>query len=168
MNRLPTQQQLIDLLDYDPKAGLLTWKARPGAAQQWNTRYAGKAAGTRTPEGYIVVKILGRNHGAHRIIWAMIHGCWPECVDHRNGIGTDNRLRNLRAVSREINQRNQKRHSSNSTGITGVYWNRFRSVWFAAIKMQGTSYHLGNFKTKDEAARARREAENANNFTGRV
>ncbi|KPL67383.1 hypothetical protein SZ64_04250 [Erythrobacter sp. SG61-1L] len=156
------------LLDYDPSTGALTWRARGGKfSSRWNARYAGRQAGTKTPEGYVVVKINDRNHGAHRVIWALIHGCWPDCIDHINGDGTDNRLSNLRAVSRAINQRNQKRHRSNTSGRTGVHWLASHEKWIAHIKIDGRSIHLGRFDDKDSAIEARIVAEEKFGFTGR-
>lgn len=40
-------------------------------------------------------------YAAHRVIWAMVHDEWPECVRHRNRNDADNRLANLFAMTRE-------------------------------------------------------------------
>lgn len=164
----PQPSELRRLLDYDPSTGILTWKKRDGKNFAiWNSRYPGTQAGTLN-DGYIVLKINNRNFLAHRVIWAMTYDCWPECIDHKNGCGTDNRLRNLRAVSRAINQRNQKLHSSNTSGIRGVSWDRFREKWIASVKIDGQSIYLGGFDDKEQAAAARLEAERKYNFLQRV
>lgn len=163
---LPTPELLRQLLSYDPKTGHLTWKPRLGF-NRWNARYAGTIAGATDRYGYLSIKIHDKSYLAHRIIWAMRYGCWVECVDHINGEPGDNRLRNLRAVTRKINQRNQKRHSCNTSGRTGVSWNRHRNVWVAQIGVDGRSVYLGSFDQFDDAVKARIKAEKRHCFTGR-
>ena len=167
---LPTPELLRALLEYNPGSGELTWKARSigDRPNWWNSMYAGRKAGTARPDGYIHVKVLNRNLQAHRVIWAMTYGCWPECIDHRNGDPSDNRISNLRAVSRTINQRNQKRHCRNTSGVPGVHFSKAPQKWLASIKIGGKSIHLGLFDEKGDAVDARRAAERRYNFTGRL
>jgi len=178
--RNPTQAQLRQLLDYDPETGVLTWKERPlrffsaetkplrrRAWLIWNAKYPGATAGAKAA-GYIQIKVFDRNFPAHRVIWALIHGYWPYCIDHINGDPSDNRLANLRNVSRQVNQRNQKTHKSNTSGRTGVSWNRFTEKWVAQIKMDDTTIYLGSYDDFDQAVAARASAERENGFTGRA
>lgn len=105
MNKLPAKEELQALLDYDPDTGVLTWKQRSGKyASCFNRRYAGTPAGTLRSDGYIALKVKNVIYAAHRVIWAMVHDQWPECVRHINRDDADNRLDNLRAATRqEIN-----------------------------------------------------------------
>jgi len=48
------------------------------------------------------VKIDDMIHAAHRLLWSMVYGEWPECVRRRNRDDPDNRLVNLYAASCEI------------------------------------------------------------------
>lgn len=165
---LPSPELLRQLLTYRPSTGRLIWNERTGPySKRWNARYAGTTAGTLDGDGYIAIKVFDRSMAAHRVIWAMVYGCWPECVDHKNGVKTDNRLRNLRAVSRAINQRNQKRHSSNTSGRTGVYWASSYQKWFAAINLHGKTMYLGAFSNKEDAIARRVAEEKRLGFTGR-
>lgn len=177
---LPSIDEIRQLLDYDPETGRLTWKPRDpifflymGARKAeryhrwWNARYAGTEAGAFDRLGYITVKINDKSYLGHRLIWALVYGEWPETIDHINGQTGDNRLCNLRDVSREINQRNQKRHSSNTSGRTGVRWSDQHGAWTATIKMNDVSYTIGVFDDFDAAVSARKAVERQNGFTGR-
>lgn len=177
---LPSIAEIRQLLRYDPETGLLWWLPRPEAlfkypgakrpsqsCKRWNARYAGTKAGANDHNGYVLVKIHDRSYPAHRLIWAMVHGKWPETIDHINGIPSDNRLTNLRDVSREINQRNQRRHKSNKSGRTGIFWSEQYGAWLASIKMRNVSHVIGVFDDFDKAVAARKLIEQKNGFTGR-
>lgn len=177
--RLPTQDELRQLLRYDPETGHLFWKQRPlhlcaGETEEtrrrgwkiWNAKYPGKRAGAPA-NGYLQIKVFDRNIPAHRVIWMLVYGEWPDCIDHINGIPSDNRLANLRSVSRQLNQRNQKRHCTNTSGRTGVSWNRVALKWSAQIKMNDISYNLGLYDDFEQAVAARAAAETKHGFTGR-
>lgn len=177
---LPTIDQLRRLLSYDPETGVLTWLPRPpevfaGATLEtkrmscgrWNKRYVGTVAGGLESEGYLAVKIYNRSMLAHRLAWAIHHGEWPELVLHRDGDRSNNRILNLRSTSRQVCQRNQRRHSSNTSGRTGVSWSRVRAIWTAQIKIGKKSHYLGSFSDFNDAVAARIEAEKLHQFTGR-
>lgn len=161
----PRPDQLREMLDYDPKTGTLTWKPRKGAPRYaiWNAKYPGKPAGCLTPDG-LALKIDNRSFAAHRVIWAMVHNRWPECISHRNGDKTDNRLENLRAETRLTRQRRQRMHKSNTSGRTGVSWSRKAKCWIAQIKILNRSLYLGSFDRFEDAVAARARAEKEHGF----
>jgi hypothetical protein len=165
MSPLPSPDRLRELLDYDPKTGALTWKARdPAPFPSWNKRFAGKEAGFARPTGGIMVTIDGVVFLAHRLIWAMVHGTWPACIRHRNEDLWDNRLRNLRNVSRTVVQRERGLFSNNKSGTPGVYWANAKRKWTAQIKIAGSHIYLGSFSDKAEAIGARLAAEREHGF----
>lgn len=177
---LPSVETLRKLLAYNPETGVLTWLMRTpemfaGATQEhrrswcarWNKRYAGTVAGALQTDGYLQVKVHNRPMLAHRLAWAIHYGKWPDCVGHIDEDLSNNRILNLRSTSRQICQRNQKRHSRNTSGRTGVSWSRVRSVWTAQIKIGEKSLYLGSFSEFDDAVSARIEAEKRHNFTGK-
>lgn len=164
----PSIERLRQLLAYNRKTGVLTWRERTGKySTRWNKRFAGVEAGTVTPEGYRVVKVDGINIGTHRIIIALVRGFWPDLVDHRDGDGLNNRYRNLRPATHAINQRNQKRHRTNTSGMTGVRFNPHIGKWTAQIKVNGQSIHLCGTQCLGVAIKARLSAEKEYGFTGR-
>lgn len=69
---------------------------------------------------------------------------------------------NCRWVSHKDNSRNRKARSNNTTGVAGVHERKKTSgeiVYRASIATDNGKIYLGTFKTIDEAAKARREAE---------
>ena len=105
---------LRELIDYDPKAGVFTWKRRPlsmfknlRACEAWNGRYAHKLAGGLSGLGHISIRVNDRAFWAHRLAFLHMTGQWPQDeVDHINGVKTDNRYANLRDVSGAVNRQN--------------------------------------------------------------
>lgn len=157
---------LRQLLSYDPETGKLTWLPRPREMfrndQSWaafNTRRAGTEALTAVCKGHLRGKIFNRDMYAHRVAYALHHGAWPEVIDHINGDPADNRISNLRDVGQTENMRNQRLRSTNSSGVTGVDWDRRRQKWRAQITVDGRNSFLGNFADIDSAVHARRTAE---------
>lgn len=112
--------RLRQLLDYDPAIGHFTWKINGKGGGQ----VAGKRAGSIDKQaGYEQVGIDGKLYRSHRLAWLYVHGEWPSGqIDHINGIRSDNRLANLRAVSNQVN--GQNRHAANKNNgrkLLGVY-----------------------------------------------
>lgn len=179
---LPSPETLRNLLNYDPDTGALTWKERPvemfedGAysaerrANRWNATYAGKPAFTHIDDNaYHVGGIHGRLYKAHRVAWAIYYGEWPrDQVDHRNGIRTDNRIKNLRAVVNMQNARNQKLRSTNTSGRLGVRRRSDSGRWGAWINDDtGKRCSLGVFDSFEEACAARSAAERRYGYSKR-
>lgn len=170
---LPSPELLRKLLTYDADTGKLYWRERPvdmfphqRAANSWNARFAGKEALTAdSDKGYRKGKIYGTTQLAHRVIWAMEMDVHPsDQIDHENGNRSDNRLANLRDVTNAENGRNQKRHNTSTSGVTGVYWNKARRKWRAHIKISGRQHHLGLFNNFADAVAARHSAETEHGF----
>ena len=175
-SKMLTPEDLRNLLEYNPETGLLRWRVRPASlfssqrsCSTWNARYAGQPAMTaKNAHGYAGGPILGKTYLAHRVIWAIAKGFWPEGeIDHVNGDRTDNRLSNLREVDHRENSMNASKSHNNSSGETGVYWRSDNRKWAAKIGIEGKLVHLGCFDTFDEAVAARKLAANAQGFSDR-
>lgn len=114
------------------------------------------------PSRYKKVWIDGKNQYLHRVLWEEANGPIPEGmqIDHINGDRYDNRLENLRVVTRQENMRNARRSCSNTSGVTGVSWNKRDQKWQAKIyDDNGKQVHLGFHANLDDAVAARKEAE---------
>lgn len=158
-----TQKRLKEVFRYSEESGFLSWRFRRGGVK------AGRIAGCPNAAGYIQVTVDGKNYRAHRLIWLYVYGEFPEDqIDHINGIKDDNRIENLRAVTAQENHLNLRRRINNSSGFTGVYWNRKNIRWGAVIGIKGMPVHLGSFNPDFEgkmmALAARKNAEEEYGF----
>lgn len=101
---------------------------------------------------------------SHRIAWLLFYGEWPEnIIDHIDGDGLNNRIKNLADKTYSGNSRNQKIRKNNKSGVMGVRFNetkRGKPKWEARICVDGKKKRLGFFDTFDEAILARKDAEN--------
>lgn len=164
---LPDVELVRKVLDYDPETGILTWRRRPAElfesktnVSQWNGRYAGKEAFTATDtKGYRHGHLFGRVISAHRVAWCIFHGEWAKEIDHINGNAGDNRIANLRSVTRRQNCQNRKLRIDCASGMTGVYWRANRRKWQANIFLETGHVYLGLFSDFEEAVAARKAAE---------
>ncbi|RHZ96465.1 HNH endonuclease [Cereibacter sphaeroides] len=162
---LPSRDYLLRRLTYDPDSGKLRWMAvsqddMPKAFRAWNKRYAGTAAlSWKNQDGYLCGNIDSVLYQAHRIIWKMQFGVEAEEIDHINGVRDDNRLENLREVTRSINMHNIYVRGDNKSGTTGVCWAEDRKAWRAYIDVDGKRRFIGRFDSIAAAVAARKAAE---------
>lgn len=80
-------------------------------------------------------------------------------VDHINRNPLDNRKCNLRICTQQQNSMNRNVQSNNTSGITGVSWNKRTNKWLVRIKLNGKTKCLGYFKNLEEAKKVREQAE---------
>lgn len=176
VREIPSPELLRQLFHYESDTGKLFWRPRPRKMFKktqpwgaWNTRFAGKeAGGFYQGSRYQIVAVGRRLFLAHRIAWAIHYGEWPlQHIDHINGDPFDNRIENLRDCGPSENAKNMRMREDNTSGVTGVRWDRRRKRWGARIKSKGKETHLGYFDTIEEAAAARASANTRFGFTER-
>lgn len=149
-------REALKLFRYDYETGVLYWRWRVS-----NRIPKTLEAGTQNKSsGYLSVQVRGRLYQVHRVVMLMCYGFYGEGleVDHINHVRDDNRLVNLRFVTRSENRKNQSVSSKNTSGVTGVYFSKARKKYIAQIKVNQELIYLGTFETLEEAAAARAEA----------
>lgn len=166
-----SQQELQELLDYDPKSGLLTWKVRPEnmfACKRdwaaWNARFSNKPAFTAINGGYRIGTINKIVMSAARVIYKLMTDIEPEMIDHIDGNRLNNSWVNLRNVDASANQKNMKKFITNKSGVTGVCWDKTKNKWKASIGHNRKSIKLGYFECINDAITARKLAEIEYNY----
>lgn len=161
-------ERYSEILRVDAETGKLFWKARTFTGPRskmknslWAAKFENQEAFTANDgRGYRRSMLFGKSLLAHRVVWLLITGSWPDGqLDHINGVKDDNRFLNLRCVNNSENSRNQRLGSANTSGRLGVGWRADKAVWVAKIKISGVSLHLGYFSCFFQAVRARKNAE---------
>ena len=92
----------------------------------------------------------------HRLIMNPSDGM---VVDHINRNRVDNRKSNLRICTNQQNSVNVNVSRNNTSGTTGVNYDKRSSKWQAYININGERKHLGYYDSKEDAIAARRQAE---------
>ena len=80
-------------------------------------------------------------------------------VDHKEHNLYDNRKEKLRICKHQLNSFNCKLSKNNTSGITGVWFDKFRNKWTAEIHINDKKIIVGRFIKKEDAIKARKEAE---------
>lgn len=171
-HKIPPQEVLAQRLRYDPDSGKLFWLEWSDAPKGWNERLAGKEAYTcKHGKGYtygtMTIKdgdrVVAYRSYSHRTVWKMAYGNEPEFIDHINGDRQDNRLENLRSVTRQENAINKRLKKGNKSGHHGV-WETKEGSWRAFIGLGGKLTQIGTYPTKEFALVARQAAEKVLGF----
>ena len=87
-----------------------------------------------------------------------------EQIDHINHNRSDNRISNLRKASYEVNSKNRSKQWNNSSGTTGVYFDKQLNSWRSQIYVNKKCIKLGCFKELSDAIFARATADGIYNF----
>lgn len=140
--------ELVALLEYSPISGDFWWKNNRGRIK------AGALAGKTDKGGYKYIKINYKHRAAGRVAWTMYYGENPNGeIDHIDGNPSNNKISNLRTVSRKQNVMNRR-----SKGVRRCSDCRAER-YSARIKIDGKEIGLGRFDTYAKAKEARKKAE---------
>lgn len=141
------QETLKTLVTYIPETGEFFWKI--GVRGSTKEKLAGGKS-----DGYTIIRIDKKNYKSHRLAWLFVHGVWPSFeIDHINGVRSDNRLCNIRDVSRCVNAQNliESMPKRSKDAPLGVSWHRAAKKWRAMIWDGSKNIYLGLFEDADIA-----------------
>lgn len=142
-----THEELIYKVSYNPETGLFFWNHNFGSRAA-----AGEVIGSDDMHGYKTVRLNKKSYKLHRLAWFYVNAEWPKGdIDHINGMRSDNRISNLRDVTRKINLENRTVSSKNACGLYGVYYDKRKKKYYSAISQNNKKIHLGMFETPEAA-----------------
>lgn len=107
--------------------------------------------------GYVSTRVNNKNMRLQRYLMNVtdVH----VLVDHINRETLNNRKSNLRTCTNQENSWNRSKSNRTNSGTLGVCWNKYHKKWVSQIKINKKAVHLGYFTDKEDAIRARQEAE---------
>lgn len=94
----------------------------------------------------------------HRLILDVLYDT-DIIIDHANRNPLDNRKENLRICTKQENNTNKNLFNNNKSGFIGVSLQEQHQTWRARISVNNKDIHLGCFDNKEDAIKARLEAE---------
>lgn len=121
--------------------------------------------------GYHQIKIDGKNFLIHRLLYAKYHNIKiPDnlVIDHINRIKTDNRIENLRLVTKSQNNQNTSKQMNNTSGYKNIGWFKYNKKWCVQIRVNGKKIHYGYFENIQDAIQKRDEAIVELNLEGHI
>lgn len=125
---------------FDYNNGELYWRIRPRhhfrtthGMNIFNSQKAGRRADCRTVNGYLRVRLGHKILPSHRVIYQMFNGHCPEYIDHINCKRDDNRIENLRGVSKSQNNQNRQKTRGKSK-YKGVSFHSQVGKWMVHCK----------------------------------
>ena len=145
-----TQSQLKKVIHYNSDTGEFTrrkcyFKSMEGQPAGWICK----------TWGYRLIRIDRIAYRASRLAVLYMDGMFPkDQVDHINHIRDDDRWVNLRVVTLHENLKNLTVQSNNTTGVTGLSWNKASGKYQGKINVNKKRFHLGYFSSLDEGKKA--------------
>ena len=103
--------------------------------------------------------LVSRDKSTKKLI-KMHYLIFGKYCDHINHNPLDNRTTNLRAATQQENIQNKSKQKNNTSDIIGVNFRKDRNKWRAYITVDSKQIFLGNFDNKEQAIKARLDAEN--------
>jgi hypothetical protein len=141
---------------YCPATGSMTWKqTRSPKAKAGSPAFA-----CLRGDGYFCGNYRRKVYLAHRIAWALVHGEWPEEIDHIDGDRSNNAIANLRAVDRQENAKNLQRRINSCAPFPGLSKIKSTGRW----RVRVARLHIGVYDNFDQALVARKAAEITHGF----
>jgi hypothetical protein len=107
-------------------------------------------------DGYHKLHALIKDMGVYKTMAQIIIG---DYYDHKDRNPLNNRKSNLRKSNKFQNAQNHNKQTNNKSGIIGVGWHKPSNKWYACIQTENKRIWLGLYDNKEDAIKARLEAE---------
>lgn len=150
-----TLERLKYLVSYDPDSGIFTGqKGINSRGRPIGGIECGSLAKRRSDKYYRVMSIDNVRYLSHRLAWLYSFGEFPKNeIDHIDGDSLNNKINNLRDVTRIENSQNiRKASSNNKTGYLGVFLHKETGKYRSTIMTNRKRVSLGLFTNPEEAS----------------
>lgn len=141
-----------DAVKYDFTNGKIFRKRRINS--QW------EEIGSPNERGALRCTINGKTLMVHRILYEKYH-CVELTreldVDHIDRNPSNNKISNLRVVSRQQNMQNTTHHKDSTTKQKNIYWHKQTNKYQVRIQVDRKFKHFGLFNTIEDAIKKRDE-----------
>lgn len=133
VNNLPTQKWMREHFSYN-KNGFLIRKKYMGGPTYKGQKIEGCFSPT---SGYKSISLCNRRYLIHRIIFLHQKGFLPEFLDHKNHNRLDNRIENLRPLTKQLNCFHRKVTCGNLSGVRGLSYRKNKNLWQGIVQFKG-------------------------------
>ena len=149
LNSTLSLNRLVEVLSYDKNTGVFI-----------NNKSGKIIKGGSIGSRYTKTCIDGEYYLLHRLAFLYVLGSFPTYfIDHIDHNPFNNSWDNLREVTQKINCRNRSMNCNNTSGFTGVNWDKSRDKWKVIFSNNsGKSINLGRFDTIEDAVKCREAA----------
>lgn len=110
-------------------------------------------------KGYVFTTMKGKHVYLHRFILNMGEYTYDNTVDHIYHNTFDNRKSQLRKATQSQQSMNQGVQHNNTSGVTGLSWNKKLNKWHVSICVNGKNLYLGVYSNIEDAISIRKQAE---------
>ncbi len=131
-------------IHFEYRNGILYWKNKGTGILRERSGWVDKL-------GYVCVGFKRKTYKAHRLIYLMHYGYLPKFVDHIDGNPQNNQIENLREAQMVENSWNQKKRSTNTTGVKGISYSKKAKKYTARCMSNGISFFIGQFDKIEDA-----------------
>ncbi|MEH7209545.1 HNH endonuclease [Priestia megaterium] len=150
-----------EIVEYDDYAEVIVYKGKKEFAKaiidNSDVELASRYKWGMDGHGYLTTKVNGRYLALHQLLMNTKNTDY--LVDHKDRNKLNNRRSNLRIANKSINTINTGIRKHNNSGITGVSFQKQSGKWRAYITYNKKRIELGQFINKEDAIKARLEAE---------
>lgn len=134
---------------WEYRNGNLYWRIKAGRGT--SVKHPGDlVAPAPDPLGYHYVTWRRKHYAVHRVVFLLVYGWLPDCVDHIDGNPQNNCAENLRPATRLQNQFNRRPNTRSKTGIKNV--TPHQGKWQVRFSINRKTHHYGCYATVEEAA----------------
>jgi hypothetical protein len=164
MAREPSQEYLREIFNYDVELGRLRWKKlNPKCYRAKVGDLAGGLSHKSDSKIFYQVSIDGKSYYNSRIVWIYHNGFIPSTsrINHQDGNTLNDKIGNLRLLTlSHINFiRSKNNNNNNTSGHPGVWFDKRLNKWRTYIKIDNVQIYLGTYDLKEDAIKARKQAE---------